>query len=317
MNYGLVNLTPAVTTLLIANTAVFLLQLVVTAVSGRPLVEDWLALIMRGRPEQPFVWWQVWRLFTYAFLHGSFSHLFFNMLGLFFLGASLEEHLGSARFYRVYFASAVGGAGVALLAAWLGFGGGSLIGASAAVFGVMFCYIALFPNNTIMFWALVLIPVKAKYLGVGLAALQLVSALGAPGGYTSYTAHLGGLAVGLYLGWQGYFLDNLVPKPWRGQSLMQVINTYRRRWKTRGLKVVGADEGRQEWFAADARQNQPGDRHHLTALSGRKPVNQMPAKTAQQEEIDALLLKISQSGMKSLSEAERAKLDAYSQKLRR
>ena len=51
-----------------------------------------------------------WSVLTYAFLHGSFLHLLFNMLGLFMFGPPVEARLGSTRFVRLYLVAALGGA---------------------------------------------------------------------------------------------------------------------------------------------------------------------------------------------------------------
>ncbi len=92
------NITPIVRNLLILNVVIFLLQ------DLSPLVINWFALhpIMSPgfRPHQ-FV--------TYMFLHGNFGHLFSNMLGLFFFGPLLEQHvLGTKRFIIFYFVTGIG-----------------------------------------------------------------------------------------------------------------------------------------------------------------------------------------------------------------
>jgi len=74
--------------IIIACTAIFLLELVVRRVFRVDLgwVDEWFALIpvavMHGR---------VWQLVTYSLLHASFGHVFFNMLTLWFIGAYLER----------------------------------------------------------------------------------------------------------------------------------------------------------------------------------------------------------------------------------
>ncbi len=45
---------------------------------------------------------QPWQLLTYGFLHGSFGHLFFNMLAVFMFGAPLEQTWGEKRFLLYY-----------------------------------------------------------------------------------------------------------------------------------------------------------------------------------------------------------------------
>ncbi len=62
--------------------------------------------------------WEVWRLGTYMFVHGGFTHLFFNMWGLHLFGRLVEDRLGPQRFLRLYFISGVLGGLAWLLANW-------------------------------------------------------------------------------------------------------------------------------------------------------------------------------------------------------
>jgi membrane associated rhomboid family serine protease len=73
-----------------------------------------------------------WTLITYMFLHAGIMHIFFNMLMLFFFGPLLERQIGSGRFLGLYLCSGI----IAGLVQVLLFGG-TVLGASAAVFGVM------------------------------------------------------------------------------------------------------------------------------------------------------------------------------------
>ena len=56
-----------------------------------------------------------WQLVTYAFLHGSCAHIFFNMFALFMFGRTLETYWGSRRFV-VYYLVCVLAAGLTQLA---------------------------------------------------------------------------------------------------------------------------------------------------------------------------------------------------------
>ena len=59
---------------------------------------------------RPEAWWQPWRYVTFQFLHSGIFHLFFNMIGLYFLGMILENHWGGKRFLTFYLVcGAVGG----------------------------------------------------------------------------------------------------------------------------------------------------------------------------------------------------------------
>lgn len=75
-----------------------------------------------------------WRLFTSAFLHGSFIHIAFNMYVLFFLGPTLERILGHTRFIVLYLLSALGGS---VASYWFSDLQTVSVGASGAIFGLM------------------------------------------------------------------------------------------------------------------------------------------------------------------------------------
>ena len=90
---------------------------------------------------------ELWRVFTYAFLHANGTHLLINMLALYSLGGFLEALLGGRRYLAVYCASAVGG-GVATAAAGalrMALGGppSYTVGASGAIWGLMGATLAL------------------------------------------------------------------------------------------------------------------------------------------------------------------------------
>lgn len=92
------NITPTVRNLLILNVLIYFIQ------SLSPLVENLFALYpLTGPSFKPH------QFITYMFLHGNVGHLFSNMLGLFFFGPLLEQHvLGSKRFLIFYFVTGIG-----------------------------------------------------------------------------------------------------------------------------------------------------------------------------------------------------------------
>jgi membrane associated rhomboid family serine protease len=78
---------------------------------------------------------QVWSFLTYAFLHGSWTHLIFNSLWLLIFGTVVARYLGAVRFLLLSGISAIAGALVTLALHW---GENYLmIGASGAVSGLM------------------------------------------------------------------------------------------------------------------------------------------------------------------------------------
>lgn len=75
---------------------------------------------------------EIWRWVSSLFLHVSSTHLFFNMLGLYFFGRALEEKVPSQWFLAIYFVSGLLGNFVFLFTS-----SSPVVGASGAMFGVM------------------------------------------------------------------------------------------------------------------------------------------------------------------------------------
>ena len=86
-------MSPWVLRIVVANVVVYFLQ------TTLPAINSLLELRMAG------LLWRPWTLVSYMFLHANFSHIFWNMLGLYFFGPVLESRLGGARFVRLYLVS--------------------------------------------------------------------------------------------------------------------------------------------------------------------------------------------------------------------
>jgi membrane associated rhomboid family serine protease len=180
------SLTPWVRRLLVATGAVYLLQLTV-------FTSPWLVETFGFAPASALR--HPWSTVTYAFLHGSFLHLLFNMIALFMFGPPVEDRLGSAKFVRLYFIALLGGA--ALSFAFLPIAGGAMIiGASAAVFGVMLAFVLEWPDAPVLVFPLPF-PLKAKWIVIFLAGLSLVAGLAGVQDGVAHLAHLGGFAAAL------------------------------------------------------------------------------------------------------------------------
>jgi len=147
-------------------------------------------------PEMPF---RPWTLFTYMFLHGGFMHLLFNMIGLFFFGPRLEARLGTKGFLGLYFLSGLGGAAFSFVFSF----NGLVVGASAAVYGIIIGFAMYWPRELIYIYGVV--PVQARWLAAVVVAISLYSGISGSDGGTAHFAHLGGLAVGAgYLRWRDW-----------------------------------------------------------------------------------------------------------------
>jgi membrane associated rhomboid family serine protease len=179
-----------------------------------------------------------YQLVTYMFMHGGFSHLFFNMFALFMFGRTLEYVWGPKRFLIFYVVAGLGAAFVQELVGAVRFynlvegvdadklaivfeeGATALregknfiipklaelnlvlnsqtVGASGAVYAILLGFGMLFPNER-MFVFPVPFPIKAKYFVIGYALIELyMGTMGTPDGVAHF-AHLGGMLFGFFL----------------------------------------------------------------------------------------------------------------------
>ena len=179
----------AVLVLIAANVAVYLLQL-----STHGQLEVLLALW----PLQPFEGhhlFRPWQIVTYSFLHdpSGFSHLFFNMLGLWMFGAEIERYVGPARVLACYFASVVTAALAQLLMPFLGVASpGYTIGASGGVFGLLLAYAVMFPHRKVV-PLIPPIPMPAWLFATIYAGLELFLGVTGTMSGVAHFAHLGGM----------------------------------------------------------------------------------------------------------------------------
>jgi membrane associated rhomboid family serine protease len=265
-------LTRWVRRLLVANGIVYLLQLTI-------FTSPWLAEVFGFRPSAVLA--HPWSLLSYAFLHHDFLHIFFNMLALFMFGPMVEDRLGSARFARLYGASALGGAALSLALVPLA-GDGVIIGASAAVFGVMLGFVLEWPDAPIFVFPLPF-PVKAKWLILFFAAVNVLPlALQVQDG-VAHLAHLGGFgAAFLYL---------------RGGALL------------RGVR-------RRTPPAPDAAVLVHPSAVQTSGQAGPFGASRPDADAKALEEVDRVLDKISADGLSSLTTEERRFLDEMSKRFK-
>lgn len=235
-----------------------------------------------------------WTLITYAFGHDWLGlwHIIGNMLALYWFGRLLIEYLGNDKLIAVYVLGALAGGIVYLLMFNLvpyyigrsGFDG--LIGASAAVFAVMMAIVTLIPDYT--FFLLFLGPVKIKYIALFYIIASFIGSIGANDG--GNIAHLGGLLIGFIytkqlqagVNWGGWITATL---DWFKSLFSPSSN----------VKVTYRKD--------EAKGGQP-----------RKSTVKQGFNKATQEEIDAILDKISDKGYESLSKEEKEKLFNASKK---
>lgn len=178
---------PGVKWLIVANVAVFLLQLVTAKSAAFSGFLSTLALV----PEAVVRFFAVWELATYLFLHGSFTHILWNMLALWMFGAELERSWSTKRFLQFYFFCGIGAGICVVIANYIvGTPQTPTIGASGAIFGILLAYAMMYPNRTIL-WGF-LIPIQVKWFVLIIGTIAFLSAIWGNSGVSEF-AHLGGL----------------------------------------------------------------------------------------------------------------------------
>ena len=176
--------------LLILNTAIFVFWSV-TSADMQVFVRNAFAL----HCQDVFKSGYVWQLFSYLFLHGGIWHLVFNMLTLWMFGTPLEQDWGTRLFIKYYFICGIGAGlcDISLNAALGRWAFPPTIGASGAIYGLLLAFGYCYPDQTVLMGFL--FPIKAKYMVMIYAAIELWLSLGVNTG-VSNIAHLGGMAVG-------------------------------------------------------------------------------------------------------------------------
>ena len=140
------------------------------------------------------MWWQ---FVTYMFAHQGFKHIFLNMLGLFFFGVGVEKAIGSKEFLLFYFTTGILSAVLTFI---LYYFTGSyrifLLGASGAVYAVLFAYAVLYPRSMIFIWGI--IPIPAPILVLIYTVIEIVSGIFSTSNIAHYTHLFGFLVAFLY-----------------------------------------------------------------------------------------------------------------------
>lgn len=164
----------------------------------------------------------VWQPVSYMFLHGSLTHLFFNMFALFMFGTTIERTWGARRFLLFYMVCGLTAA-LSQELVWglttvrevagyevIAFPDGSrmatgifinhllTIGASGAVFGLLLAFGWLYPNVAIYLF-FIPIPIRAKYFVIGYGVIELLLGVANLQSDVAHFAHLGGMLGGLVL----------------------------------------------------------------------------------------------------------------------
>ena len=231
-----------------------------------------------------------WTIITYGFAHSltGIFHILFNMLIFYWFSRLIVEYLGNQKVISIYVVGALAG-GLAYLVVYntIPFyiqNSGSIsgmVGASAAVYATVVAAATLNPNYT--FFMLFLGPVKIKYIAFFYIVVSFLGSVGANAG--GNIAHLGGAAIG-YL-----YVVQLQKGNDIGAWVIQFINFVKSFFQPQPKIKVSHKKPRK---AATSR--------------AQKSTRKSSVSSTSQDEIDAILDKISQSGYESLSKEEKQKL---------
>lgn len=264
--------------ILVVNAGCFILQ----SILSPALLQKYIYLSVDGI-KSGFVW----QLLTFQFMHGGFTHLLLNALGIFFIGRAVERQMAPDKFIFLYlFSGVVGGILqiVFLMVAPTPFGGFTL-GASAGLFGLLGAFGIILGHEIISILLFFILPVS--FPGRLLIPLGIiVSVLGMIGdkGHVAHAAHLGGmLGAILYL---KYILD-----------------------KTPGFSFSSLFSGKKSANIIKG-TNFRSSKSKAKSVDG-NPVSQSePSRQkTDDEEINKILDKIYEKGIHSITAEERKKLE--------
>ncbi|MDC7236314.1 MAG: rhomboid family intramembrane serine protease [Sphaerochaetaceae bacterium] len=136
----------------------------------------------------------VYQVFTYMFVHSSFSHIFFNMLSLFIFGQALEKRLGTREFLLYYLLVGTLSGIFSFISYYIAGENAILLGASGAVYGILLLFAVFFPFAKVYIFGL--LPIRAPLLIVLFFVIELFSEASGFNGGVAHLTHLAGLVFG-------------------------------------------------------------------------------------------------------------------------
>lgn len=316
---------PITRNLLIINVVCYLAQFVFRRM-GIDLTQ-WLGLhfVLADR-------FNVFQFVSYMFLHGSLTHLFFNMFSLWMFGGLIEQTLGPKRFLIYYFICGIG-AGICQEFWQTGeyFIGGlanydmvkagttfitmgdylnlwTTIGASGACYGILLAFGMLYPNERIML-LIPPIPMKAKYFVAGYAAIEVIAAWSSNDNVAHF-AHLGGMLFGWFL------LVHWRRQQQRRQSPYGAWD----RWEDSRRQNASLSSRLKHWWESvrlGSRGTRPGNARHAPqgpTATRTSDYDFNMKKKEDERRMDEILDKVRASGYDSLTADEKRELFRISRK---
>lgn len=246
-------------------------------------------------PEYILAGKEFYRLVTSAFLHSGWPHLIFNMLSLYAFSESIELVYGRAELLGIYFGAIVGGSLLSLYVhrhhVYQAYG------ASGGVCGIIFAYMLLFPGGSIrMFFLPFGIP--AWLYAIGFILYSFYGMKGKIHGNIGHDAHLGGAIIGL-----------LIAAGFHPQEARENLTIFLIVFFSAVLLLAYL------WLSPMFLPLSAIFRAPFAAKKDRLAAP--PNHKRENLEMDAILDKIAQKGMNSLTKDEKAVLDRASGKYQR
>ena len=277
--------------------AVLIILRVVLSLSGAREIYEWILLQVMMPADIGAFLRKPWTLITYMFSHVDFFHILFNLLFLYWFGQLIMEYLGSKKFVNIYVLGGIAGGITYLLIYNLlpyyqaQVPGSVLLGASAGVSAIIVAAATLSPNHS--FFLMFIGPVKIKYIAIFWVVFKSFAGLDGPNA-GGELAHLGGALLGfLYI--------------------VQLRNGHDiGYWVSGSLDWIGGLFSRRSPIKVTHRREKAYTASRTSYRSQQQQTGSVPKAT--QEEIDAILDKISAQGYESLTKEEKQKLFNASKK---
>ncbi len=277
------------TRLIFINLSVFILLKIVSVIFTLFNIYAIDLITLLGIPSHiPLLLHRIWTPITYMFVHEGFLHILFNMLWLYWFGQIFMQYFTGRTLGSLYVLGGLAGAMLYVIAFntipyYTGMERGWMIGASAAVMAIVMG--AAFYRPDVQLNLLFLGPIKIVYIAIFAFILDFLS-LGNPMNPGGHVAHIGGALLGYFFAIQ--YKKGRDITGWMGRAIDWFFGLFKPRMKRPKMKVKHA---RQQ---TDWEYNQ--------------------RKHSEQEEIDAILDKLKQTGYSGLSSEEKKKLFDASKK---
>ena len=286
-------LTPAVQTIIAINLAMIVLQ--VADLLSYSNAAAWFGFDVNALPGR---WWTA---LTYTLVHAGVLHLVANMYALYVFGPRLEHTWGAKKFAWFYVLCAFGGVAFQMLF----IRGGSLVGSSAPVFGVLTAYAMQWPDDELAL--LFTVPMRSRTLAAGMFGFNIVLGLigtNPDGMNLAYFAHIGGALV-------AYIYVRMGASTAMDQVRQRVAN------------LPDADEPPRA-IPRNLPRRERGDEvddivAKSKAIASKRVATATPVarrRDPKAEELNRVLDKISEHGIDSLTSDERQTLEDASKSLR-